>query len=365
MKRTSRPGDRAAHLTPTVATSFSAQGTGVTLRVGPAERVEASLAEERGRVLMAVRYGATAPGLRDADHPFIDIPNPVLCGAPRIEIWGTPERAARFRRDDLAWAEDGRALLGCRCRRVGGNIEEDALETYRELLALLDERGYPGLQRVWNYVPGINEDQRGVERYKRFNMGRARGFEERFGEGAERHFSAASAVGTTGDTLIVCFAAGREPGTHLENPRQISPPRYPADYGPQGPSFARGTFAPAAWGQAFFLSGTASVVGHATTHPGDPLGQLEEVMTNIEALLGGAAARNGRWHPDVVRFDLLKIYVRHRDHVAAIREALARRLEPSTSVIYLQADLCRTDLLLEIEGVSLPKPRPAGFRSAP
>jgi len=365
MKRTSRHGDGATHLRPPVLTSFSAQGTGMTLRVGPAGRMEAALAEKRDRVLMAVRYGGSAPGLRDADHPFIDIPNPVLCGAPRIEIWGTPERAARFRRDDLAWAEDGRALLGCRCRRVGENMEEDALETYRALLALLDERGYPCLQRVWNYVPRINEDQRGVERYKRFNVGRARGFEERFGEAAERHFSAASAVGTMGDSLIVCFAAGREPGTHLENPRQISAPRYPADYGAKSPSFARGTFAPAGWGQAFFLSGTASVVGHATTHHGDPLGQLEEAVTNIEALLGRAAARDGRWRPDVARFDLLKIYVRHREHFAAIREALARRLDPSTPSIYLKADLCRTDLLVEIEGVSLSNRPPTESRTAP
>jgi chorismate lyase / 3-hydroxybenzoate synthase len=353
MKQTSRPGDGATPPTSPVANSISAQGSGVTLRVGPAERMEAALAEMRGRVLMAVRYGGTAPGLRDADHPFIDVPNPVLCGAPWIETWGSPTRAARFRRDDLAWAEDGRALLGCICRRVGDNIEEDALATYRELLALLDERGYPCLQRVWNYVPKINEDQRGVERYRRFNVGRARGYEERFGETAERQFSAATAVGTMGDRLIVCFAAGREPGTHLENPRQMSPPRYPADYGPKSPSFARGTFAPAGWGQAFFLSGTASVVGHATTHRGDPLAQLEEVVTNIEALLGRVAARNGHWRPEVARFDLLKIYVRRREHAAAIREALARRLNPSTPAIYLLADLCRTDLLLEIEGVSL------------
>ncbi len=339
--------------TPTVEPSFSARGAGVTLRVGPAERMEDALARRRGRVLMAVRYGGPASGLRDADHPFIEVPNPVLCGAPRVEIWETPERAALFRRGDLAWAEDGRALFGCRCRRVGDDIEKDALETYRELLALLDERGYPGLQRVWNYVPRINEDQRGVERYKRFNVGRARGFEERFGKAAERQFSAASAVGTIGDTLIVCFAAGREPGTHLENPRQIRAPRYPPDYGPKSPSFARGTFAPAGWGQALFLSGTGSVVGHETRHRGDPLGQLGEVLTNIDALLDRAVARSGWRRLDIVRFGLLKTYVRSPEHFPAIRDALARRLDPSTPAIYLKADLCRTDLLLEIEGVSL------------
>jgi len=340
-------------LTPPLQISSGARGTGVTLRVGPAERMEAGLDKRRGRVLMAVRYGGPASGLRDADHPFIDVPNPVLDGTPRLEIWGTPARAVRFRRGDLAWAEDGRVLFGCRCRRVGDDIEADAFETYRELLALLDERGYPGLQRVWNYVPRINEAQRGVERYKRFNVGRARGFEERFGDTAERHFCAASAVGTVGDTLIVCCAAGREPGTHLENPRQISAHRYPPDYGPKSPSFARGTFAPESWGQALFLSGTASVVGHETRHRGDPIGQLEESLTNVDALLDGTVARSGRRRHDVVRFDLLKTYVRSPEHFPAIRDALARRLDPSTPAIYLKADLCRTDLLVEIEGVSL------------
>lgn len=328
------------------------------LRVGPAERMEAALAEYRDRVLMAVRYGAGTHGLRNADHPFIDIPTPVLCGAPRLEIWGTRERAESFRRDGVAWAEDGRVLLGCGSRRVGEDMEEDALRTYRELLALLGERGYPCLQRVWNYVPGINREQRGVERYRRFNVGRARAFEERFGEGAERQFSAASAVGTTGDTLFVCFAAGREPGTHLENPRQVSPPRYPSHYGPQGPSFARCTVAPAVWGRAVFLSGTASIVGHETTYRGEPLRQLDEVVTNIATLLGGVDTPPGRGRLDVGRFDLLKIYVRHPEHFAAIRDALAPRLDPSTPAIYLQADLCRADLLLEIEGVSLSRHAP-------
>ena len=353
MKRTSGTGDGAAHPGPPVAASPVARGSGVTLRVGPAERMEAALAGTSDRVLLAVRYGATAPGLREADHPFIDVPNPVLCGPPRVEIWGTPERAARFRRDDLAWAEDGRALLGCLSRRAGDNIEDVTLETYREMLALLDERGYPGLQRVWNYVPRINEDQRGVERYKRFNIGRARGFEVRFGEAAERQFSAASAVGTLGDRLIVCFVAGREPGTHLENPRQVSAPRYPSDYGPQSPSFARCTVAPADWGRSVFLSGTGSVVGHETAHQGDPLRQLDEVVTNIDAVLDAAGIARSGGRLDAVRFDLLKVYVRHRGQFAAIRDAFARRLDPATPVIYLLADLCRTDLLVEIEGVWL------------
>jgi len=336
-----------------VEASVGIRGTGVTLRVGPAERMEAGLGERRGRVLMAVRYGGPGGGLRDGDHPLVEIPNPVLSGAPLLEIWETQGRAAGRRRGDLAWAEDGRKLFGCLYRHLLNDIEESTLETYREMLALLEERGYPCLQRVWNYVPRINEEQRGLERYKLFNAGRARAFEERFRVAAERHFSASSAVGTIGDAFIVCFAAGREPGTHVENPRQVSAYRYPPDYGLKHPCFARGTVAPAAWGGAFFLSGTASVVGHQTMHPGDPLGQLEETLTNIAMLLDGAAAHTGRRRLDVARFNLFKVYVRSREHFPAIRGALARRLDSSTPAVYLLADICRADLQLEIEGVCL------------
>ncbi|HZI93552.1 MAG TPA: pteridine-dependent deoxygenase like protein [Patescibacteria group bacterium] len=325
---------------------------GMRLQVGPVDRVRDMQAGMRDRLLMSVRYGGPAAGVQDMDHPFVDVPTPVLCGEPRLESWIASDPVTRFRRGDLAWAEDGQALFGCRSHRIGDDMEQDALTACRDLLSLLDERGYPCLQRIWNYVPGINEDQQGVERYKRFNIGRARGFEERFGAQAERHYSASSAVGAAGDHLIVCFAAAREMGTHLENPRQMSAYHYPAAYGPHSPTFARGTVTPEAWGRAFFLSGTASVVGHRTTHVGDPLGQLDEALANIDVMLQRSSTapcdRGGR-----VRLDLLKIYIRHPGHYPAIRDALAARLDPSTPSIYLLADICRANLLLEIEGVRL------------
>jgi hypothetical protein len=88
-------------------------------------------------------------------------------------------------------------------------------------------------------------------------------------------------------------------------------------------------------------------------HRGDHLGQLEELLINIDALLDGSVGRSGRGRPGAVRFGLLKTYVRSPEHFPAIRDALARRLDPSTPAIYLKADLCRTDLLVELEGVSL------------
>ncbi len=134
-----------------------------------------------------------------------------------------------------------------------------------------------------------------------------------------------------------------EPGTQVENPRQVSAYRYPPAYGPKSPSFSRGTVPPPDWGRAFFLSGTASVVGHATTHVGEPLGQLEETLSNIGALLDGPAADAGAKCGGSLRFDLLKIYLRRPEHFPAIRDALAPRLDPATVAVYLQADICRAE----------------------
>jgi chorismate lyase/3-hydroxybenzoate synthase len=43
------------------------------------------------------------------------------------------------------------------------------------------------------------------------------------------------------------------------------------------------------------------------------------------------------------------VYVRQPRDLDAIRLALSARLTPSTSVVYLRADVCREDLLVEIE----------------
>jgi len=56
---------------------------------------------------------------------------------------------------------------------------------------------------------------------------------------------------------------------------------------------------------------------------------------------------------DLARFDYVKTYLRRPSDLAAVRGALTPRLGPAASTIWLEADICRADLLLEIEGVAL------------
>jgi chorismate lyase/3-hydroxybenzoate synthase len=49
-----------------------------------------------------------------------------------------------------------------------------------------------------------------------------------------------------------------------------------------------------------------------------------------------------------------KVYVRHAGDLPAVQARLERSLlKPADSVIYLQADICRAELILEIEATLL------------
>ena len=216
-------------------------------------------------------------------------------------------------------------------------IESLARAAYAKLIAETRAAGYPYFVRMWNHVGSINENDEGGERYKLFCAGRHDAFVEAgYHHGAD--LPAASAVGMPGRGLVIYFLAAREPGVQVENPRQVSAYDYPPQYGVKSPSFSRLTV----WRGTVFVSGTSSVVGHQTVHPGDVEKQLEETVRNIEIVL----ARTGKTLKDVVA---AKTYIRRADDY----ELIARRLADVFPVnLYLEADICRKNLLLEVEAVA-------------
>ena len=215
-------------------------------------------------------------------------------------------------------------------------LEELSRETYARLIAHVREAGYPYFVRMWNFVGSINDlDAR--ERYQLFCAGRHDAFVAA-GYHHDVDLPAASAVGMPGRGLIAYFLAARDAGEQVENPRQVAAYNYPPQYGPKSPSFSRATV----WRDTVFVSGTSSVLGHATVHAGDVSAQLDETVRNIEAVL----ARTGRSLASVVA---AKTYIRN----AADYELIASRLADVFPVnLYLEADICRKDLLLEIECVA-------------
>ncbi|HEX8616418.1 MAG TPA: Rid family hydrolase [Thermoanaerobaculia bacterium] len=249
------------------------------------------------------------------------VPLRVLGNGPAVETWESNEEV----------------MFGSAAADETLPLDVAARELYSRVIAEVRAAGFPYFVRMWNYVGGINEDDRGVERYKLFCAGRHDAFVDA-GYHHDVDLPAASAVGMPGRGVIAYFLAAREPGMQVENPRQIAAYNYPPQYGVKSPSFSRATV----WNDTVFVSGTSSVVGHETVHRGDVLAQLDETLANIRIVL----AQTGRTLANVVS---AKTYIRHASDYAAIAATLEGVFANN---IYVEADICRADLLLEIEGVA-------------
>ena len=231
------------------------------------------------------------------------------------------------------------------------HLEESAEHVYRELLTLCD--GWH-LHRVWNYVPQINQAQAGLERYQQFNIGRWVAFEERFGRDLRSYMPAASAVGVGGNQLAVLFSAGKRRPVFFENPNQVPAYHYPPDYGPRPPGFARGVVIEGDGIRTIFLSGTASIEGHRSIGEGDWALQFRTTMHNIETMLdrmGLPEALDAEsWMDGTIVEGGYKCYLRHPESLSIIQEFMLEQTGLADSQItFVQADICRAELDLEIE----------------
>lgn len=292
----------------------------------------------RGRHALAwVRYGgvnAPAPGRALA----IDLPLRQI-GPPRIERWDCASPPARGRLGALRWAAaDGVLAFSLRVAQGREPLEKTAARAYREMLAGLAAAGHPEPLRLWHYLPAINADERDLERYRRFCLGRHEALRAA-NPGLLRRLPAASALGCArGKALLIYGIAAREPGCPIENPRQLPAFRYPRRYGPRPPSFSR-AMRSSRLDPVLQISGTAAIAGHASLHPGDAAAQFDETLRNLEAVrVAGMAAR----------LRGLKIYLRDPALQPALCTRLARAL-PGVPALWLRADICRGELLLEID----------------
>lgn len=196
----------------------------------------------------------------------------------------------------------------------------------------------------------INGSSHGLERYRQFNLGRQNAFLA-CGREVMGNVPAACALGSAQGPLTIAFLVGRTPPLAIENPRQISAYQYPQRYGPRSPSFSRASLVRLGQDEVLFVSGTASIVGHETLHPADVVAQTRETLVNIKAVISEANRQASQ-----PKFDLgslfYRVYVRHVADMSAIRSEMERAIGAAFKVIFLQADICREDLLLEIEATA-------------
>jgi chorismate lyase/3-hydroxybenzoate synthase len=272
--------------------------------------------------------------------------------SPGIPLFsGSPQAKIRHRySNDLLFGSLTIAEQGIDARSEAGALQRATEIAYQEIFNLLNQTEHRHLIRIWNYLPEINAQAGGDERYRHFNSARQMAF-RKSGRAIVGTVPAASALGSpAGSPLSIYFLAARRPPKMIENPRQTSAYHYPPKFGKHSPIFSRACV----WGELgsgrLFVSGTASIVGHETIHRGDVIAQTRETMVNISVLLEEAnrIVGSSRYCLDGLK---LKAYVRNPSDLPDVEATLSELLGPGTPIVYLQADVCREDLLVEIEAV--------------
>ena len=320
-----------------------------TLQVRPAESTDKS-------TLMHFKLShGRKEDLNPACEPFWTTGLDYLGGDLHDEYWQSKTPMVSGQHGNVIWQRSGGLLFMAYQRPddCSEDVSEIACSSYRSMLNLAISKGHGWPVRAWNFMPSINVGMSDNERYRRFCHGRASALDS---VGVYSHkLCAASAIGSHENLFRVYMLCSDSPVVNIDNPRQISAYKYPRQYGPRGPSFARATgLYNDRQGYLLMIAGTASIVGHATLHVGDVMLQLEETIQNIRSLLIASADKLGSVITTGCEFGnhtKLRVYVRHAGDWPMI-EARLRKEWPRCRLAGLRGDICRAGLQVEIEAVT-------------
>ena len=288
------------------------------------------------------------------------------------EAWVTDDRVERYEVEGVEIAHAGdlamlRVVLDEHSLGAEGEhaLARAAFEGYRRLFSTIRLIGLRSILRLWNFVPSIvapvrdnRVDELDRERYRQFNIGRHAAFLQFSKRDGEFVRPAATGVGAAEGPLVIDALVAATPARMVENPRQVPAYAYPRHFGTRAPAFSRATLRAARGMQELYLSGTASIVGSDTCHVGDVTKQVLETLRNIQAVGSAAARLPGGTTFELEDFDYLRVYVKHAEDLPEVRRTLNAEIGSAIPTCWLRQDICRPELLCEVEGVArVPMPR--------
>lgn len=255
------------------------------------------------------------------------------------------------------------------------SLKHAAYFAFDNVLKILRLEGmtFDNVVRQWNYIGNILEIRDEYQNYQIFNDIRSECYRR---YRTVKHFPSATGVGMKmpGVFLDICAVdAGEDLQIlPLSNPLQINA----YEYGQQvlkglplngtkpknPPQFERALIVENRSNLTLFISGTASIIGQETIGKGDIAKQVTVTINNIKTLSEPERIRkiSGFNFSDSGRYLLLRVYVRRKEDFSIVKE-ITEKSFPGVPTVYIQADICRDDLLTETEAVMVFEPdSPAG-----
>jgi enamine deaminase RidA (YjgF/YER057c/UK114 family) len=282
-----------------------------------------------------------------------------------VEIERHDDALVVTRHNNIAWVHCGQIVPDS----PATGVYERSQSAFQNMSCRLGSVGirFDQVIRTWLYLGDIVGPEGDTQRYKELNRARTDFFQNiRFAPArtpdgfAPAIFPASTGIGADNrDVVMSCVAFATERSDirvmPLENPQQTAAYDYADRYSPKSPKFCRAMALSCGPYATIFVSGTASITDSETRHVGDVEAQTRQTLDNIEALISADnLARHGMPGLRATLEDLagIRVYIKRGEDYEKTRRVCEARLG-ELPAIYAVADVCRPDLLVEIEGIAI------------
>ncbi len=242
--------------------------------------------------------------------------------------------------------------------------QSDVIFSGLEGIFELEKMPVSSIVRQWNYIENITRIEDNSQNYQEFNDARSRFYRKtKWHDG----FPAATGIGIGCGGVIVDLDAIYTNGSDikvvsLNNTLQVPAHGYSnsvliaakdkKERPGTTPKFERGKLVLSGTEGVIYISGTAAIRGEISLSNMGIEKQTRITLENIEHLISEETlANSGTGHFAKVEISSLRIYLREESFFEPCKKIVDENY-PGVPAVYLKADICREELLVEIEGIA-------------
>ena len=251
---------------------------------------------------------------------------------------------------------------------INGDIYENSNMAFALMEKILNAENlnFSNIVRQWNYIENIThvpDKRQNYQHYQIFNDVRSDYYNKsEFING----YPSATGIGTDTCGLIINFiaisTAANMQIVPVLNPGQIDAYKYSQkvligsgvnkrEY-KSSPKFERGKLVRTDEGTKIYISGTAAIIGENTMFPTDVEKQTMATINNIKKLVESESIpKMDNIQPvEKNNYSYVRSYVKHKKDIDIVKRLCEKHFR-SECFQYLISDICRDNLLVEIEGL--------------
>lgn len=245
-------------------------------------------------------------------------------------------------------------------------IRKQADQVFSRLKDIFVKENMPvsSIVRQWNYIEQITGIEGNHQHYQDFNDSRTHFYSSNTWKDG---FPAATGIGTSfGGVMIdleaICYATPENRIIPLNNTLQV--PAF--DYSEQvllgeedqelkrktTPKFERAKLILEKESGLIYISGTAAIRGENSLEGIGPEKQTRITLENIEHLISYRTLKDTKIGlQDNARIISMRVYLKEAGFLEEVRQVVMEKYT-GIQVVYLLADVCRDELLVEVEGLA-------------